>query len=85
MKIDYNVFNALNVGRTCKFFRGMRLGKTQAQVAKELRVSREVVNRFENGTFNSYKILFYYIGHGLLDMVPLDHWDFYDTSLPPEE
>lgn len=81
----YSRFTALNVGRTCKFFRDMRLGKTQADVAREVGVSREIINKFECGRFVNYKILFWYIDKGLFKFLPIDSWDFYDTTLGADE
>ena len=41
-------FNQQNIAKECKIFRN-RFNKSQTEVAKQIGISRESLNRFENG------------------------------------
>ena len=52
------------IGKQCKHYREL-LDMTQQEVADILKMSRETVNRFENGQLHSTKILDFWIDNGL--------------------
>lgn len=63
------------IGAMCGEYRRLYLNVTQAEIAKELDISREAVSRFERGTLCNGLILFWYIQHGLLEWLPIEKWN----------
>ena len=52
------------LGLMCKALRES-LGRTQGDVAEDIGCSRQLVTEFENGRTYSFKVFYWYIGHGL--------------------
>lgn len=72
----FNCYNQTYISAMCREYRRLYLkGQTQQTVADECNVSRETVNRFENGYISSAVIFMWYIKHGIFEWVPIDHWN----------
>lgn len=63
------------IGAMCAEYRRYVLKVSQQQVADEVRVSRELVSKFERGTNPNALVLFWFIKHGLFDWVPIEKWN----------
>lgn len=52
------------IGKACQCYR-KKIGKTQREVAEDTHYSVENISAFENGRTNNFRILLWYVAHGL--------------------
>lgn len=63
------------IGAMCGEFRRYILHESQTRIAKECKVSRELVSKFEHGRNSNAVIFMWYIKHGLFTWIPVRRWN----------
>lgn len=70
------------IGAMCREYRRYYLkGCSQNTVALDCGVSRESVNKFENGHTSSAVIFMWYIKKGLFNWVPIEKWNGWSANI----